>query len=229
MDTELRGLVVAACRILFHEGHEHLYLGHVSARAEPGADRFWVKPTGMGLGDVTADDLVLVDLDGRRLAGDRPLHHELPIHSEIYRRRADVMAVIHTHPLHASALAASRGRVLMVSQDSVPFAAGVGWYDSAELVVTAEQGQRVADSLGDRPLVLLRNHGIAVADASVEGAVCLAVGIERSVKVQLAAATLGEVVEIAPDELEAMTRYFASSYANRTRLTFDYLRHRAGT
>lgn len=228
MDDSLRDLVAAACRILFNEGHEHLYLGHVSARAEPGSDRFWVKPTGMGLGEVTADDLVLVGLDGTRLAGDRPLHHELPIHAEIYRRRPEVTAVVHTHPPFASALAASSATLRIVSQDSVPFAGGVGSYDSAELVVTSEQGRRLAEALGDGHAVLLRNHGIAVADASVEGAVCLAVGLERSVRIQLAATMLGSVVEIGPDELATMTDYFAGSYANRTAITFEYLRRRAG-
>ena len=228
MNDQTRDLIAAACRILFHEGQEHLYLGHVSARPEAGADRFWIKPTGMGLGEVTADDLVLVDLDGNRLAGEQPLHHELPIHAEIYRRRPDVMAVVHTHPLHASALAASNGTVRMVSQDSVPFAAGVGWYDSAELVVTPGQGAAMAEALGDRALVVLRNHGFAAADGSVEGAVVLAVGFERSLRVQLLAAQLGEVVEIRPDELASMVDYFARSYGNRTRITFEYLRRRAG-
>jgi ribulose-5-phosphate 4-epimerase/fuculose-1-phosphate aldolase len=104
----------------------------------------------------------------------------------------------------------------------------VGWYDSAELVVTPAQGAAMAEALGDRALVVLRNHGIAAADTSVEGAVVLAVGFERSLRVQLLAAQLGEVVEIRPDELASMVDYFERSYGNRTRITFEYLRRRAG-
>jgi L-ribulose-5-phosphate 4-epimerase len=95
---ELRELVASACRILHNEGHEHFYLGHVSAR-EPGSNLVCVKPAGIGLGEVaSADDVVVMDLDGRKIEGARPLHHEMPIHTEIYRRRPDVNCVVHTHP-----------------------------------------------------------------------------------------------------------------------------------
>jgi L-fuculose-phosphate aldolase len=222
-----RERLAAACRILQHEGHEHFYLGHASAREAPGSDRFWVKPTGMGLEEVEPDDLVLLDLDGRRISGTRPLHHEMPIHAEIYRARPDVNAVVHTHPFYAAAFAAAAADFLFVSEDSVVFADGFGRYDSAQLVVSSEQGRALAVALGRHGLVLLRNHGIAAVGGTIDSSVFLALSFDRSLRLQMAAAALGPVRQIDAEEVVAMQAYFEASYAGRVEVTFDYLRRRA--
>jgi ribulose-5-phosphate 4-epimerase/fuculose-1-phosphate aldolase len=206
----LRELVAAACRVLQNEGQEHFNLGHVSAR-EPGGDRVVVKPSGLGLGEVTANDLVVSDFDGRKVEGELPLHGEMPIHLEIYRRRPDVMCVVHTHPLHVGALSASEARFEMLSQDSILFAKGVGYYPSARLVVTPEQGRALAECLGDLRAVVLKNHGIAIAGRSVQEAAVLALSFDRSVRLQLAAAQLGSLNPISPEEVKAMSDSFERS------------------
>lgn len=227
MTRDVRERVTEACRILYAHGQEHFYLGHVSAREAPGSDRFWVKPTGMGLGEVKPDDLVLLDLDGQRISGDRPIHHEMPIHTEIYRSRPDVNCVVHTHPFHAAAFAASTADFKMISQDSVLFANGFGWYDSAILVVTPEQGRGVAQALGEHRLVVLRNHGIAAVDDTIESATFLAVSFDRSLQLQAMATSLGPIREIVPDEVAAMNEYFGASYGGRVEVTFEYLLRQA--
>jgi L-fuculose-phosphate aldolase len=151
----------------------------------------------------------------------------MPIHAEIYRTRPDVDCVVHTHPLHAAAFAASTADFKMISQDSVLFANGFGWYDSARLVVTAEQGRGLAQALGGHRLVVLRNHGIAVADHSVESATFLAVSFDRSLQLQAVATSLGPVREIAPDEVAAMSEYFGASYGGRVEVTFEYMLRQA--
>jgi ribulose-5-phosphate 4-epimerase/fuculose-1-phosphate aldolase len=225
--TDVRQRIAEACRILFAHGQEHFYLGHVSAREQPGSSRFWVKPTGIGLGEVEPEDLVLLDLDGRRVRGSNPIHHEMPIHAEIYRARPDVQCVVHTHPFHAAAFAASTADFRMVTQDSVLFADGFGWYDSAILVVTPEQGRGVAEALGSHKLVVLKNHGIAAADDTIESATFLAVSFERSLHVQATAAAFGPIREISPEEVRAMNDYFASSYGGRVEVTFEYMLRQA--
>jgi L-fuculose-phosphate aldolase len=223
MTTDLRGRAAEACRILAANRQEHFYLGHVSVREAPHSDRYWIKPTGIGLGEVVPDDLVLVDLNGQRVSGTRPLHHELPIHSEIYRRRPDVNCVVHTHPFYSAAFAAAAADFRMVSQDSVLFAEGVGSYDSAILVVTVDQGRRLAEALGSHWLVVMRNHGITAVAETVERATFLAVSFDRSLQIQAAAASFGSLSEISPDEVIAMNDYFRGSYGGREEATFAYL------
>jgi L-fuculose-phosphate aldolase len=213
---------VDACHILFDQGQEHFHLGHVSAR-EPGSELICVKPSGIGLGEVTVDDLAVMTLDGEKLEGPRPLHHEMPIHTEIYRRRPDVNCVVHTHPFHAAAWSSAATELKMVSQDSVLFANGVGLYSSAVLVVTPAQGERLAEALGVRRVVVLKNHGIAVAAPSVQDATFLAVSFDRSIRMQLTAQQLGPIDPISDEEVREMNAYFDQSYQGRVETTWQYL------
>ena len=108
-------------------------------------------------------------------------------------------------------------RVEIVSQDSLPFAEGVKLYPSAELVMTAAQGQAVAEALGDRRAVLMRNHGITVAGPSIEVATVWASELERSCRLQLAATQLGPLAPIAADEVVRMFDRFERGYAGPQR------------
>jgi ribulose-5-phosphate 4-epimerase/fuculose-1-phosphate aldolase len=224
METhELAADVATACRILAAQGHEHTVLGHVSARA-PGATAMQVKPAGMGLAEVRPEDLLTIGIDGSLLEGTRPVHAEMPIHTGIYQRRPDVNAVVHTHPLHVAALAASAADFRMVNQDSVYFAEGIGFYPSPALIVTAEQGAALAEALGDRRAAVLRNHGLVTVGATVQEAVFLAVSFVHSLQVQVMATQFGALSCISADEAEEMARHFAGSYERRVNTAWEYHR-----
>lgn len=225
-DLDLRERLALACRLLFVEGHDHFYFGHLSARASAG-DSVWVKPAGLGLEEVRADDLVRMDLNGRLLEGRHRLHNEMPIHTEVYKRRADVQAIVHTHPFHAGALASSHARFQMVSQDSVLFAQGLGFYPSAELVLTEEQGQRLAAAIGQSRGALMRSHGITVVGPTIEEATVWAASLERSCRLQLAASQFGSVQPIEPAEVERMYELFEHGYPGRARAIWEYLVRKA--
>src|SRR5919108_2936130 len=101
----LREQVAWACRILAAEGYADLTLGHVSARV-PGGTTVYIKRKGVGLDEVTPDDIVEFDL-----AAGPPrtpeMHLEAVLHSEVYAARPDVGAVVHGHPPYATALSAT--------------------------------------------------------------------------------------------------------------------------
>jgi L-fuculose-phosphate aldolase len=228
MSTDsLRQKVSLACKVLFASGQEHFYLGHVSVR-DPGNNQIWVKPSGIGLGEVTPVDVVACDFANKKVTEGRSLHHEMPIHTEIYRRRPDVNCVVHTHPFYAAAYAAAHTELKMVSQDSVLFADGVGHFDSAELVVTTEQGQKLAESLGDKSVVVMKHHGITSAADTVENAIFLALSFDRSVQIQHTAMAFGEIDPIPEHEVDAMRNYFDNNYGGRVETTWNYLLRRAG-
>jgi ribulose-5-phosphate 4-epimerase/fuculose-1-phosphate aldolase len=89
-------------------------------------------------------------------------------------------------------------------------------------VVSPEQGRRLADALGERRAVLLKNHGLTVVGASVEEATVYAVSLERSCRLQLAAAQLGQLAPIEQEEAQRMATSLGSS-ARRTAAMWDYL------
>lgn len=213
--------VATACRILEAQGHEHSFLGHVSARQAD--DTLLAKPSGLGLAEISPGDIIGLDLDGRQIAGERKPHAEMPIHTRIYRRRDDVGAVVHTHPLEVAGLVASSADFLMVNQDSVQFADGVAFYPSAMLIVTPERGDEVALTLGGRRALLLCNHGLVTAGATVAEAVFLAVSLVNSLRVQAMAGRFGEISPIPDGEVALMAQEFAPSYEQRVSSTWAYL------
>lgn len=181
-----------ACRILAMHGHSDLIYGHVSALTEtPG--QYWIKGSGIGLEEVTEDDLVLIDFEGNKIAGQRKRHNEFPIHSEIYRTNPEIRCVIHTHPVYSTLIASSEHRLLPLTNMSCAFypPALNKFEESSDLIVTAEQGIAVAKLLGEHKIVLLRNHGIVVAANSIEEACVRGVLLEHSAKTQVTAASLG--------------------------------------
>ena len=188
----LQEKLATACRILAMQGHKDLIYGHVSALGDT-AGQYWIKGSGIGLEEVTEDDLVLIDFEGNKISGKRKRHNEFPIHSEVYRTNPDIRCVIHTHPVYSTIIASSEHRLLPLTNMSCAFypPALNKFEESSDLIVTAEQGISVAKLLGEHKIVLLRNHGIVVAAGSVEEACVRGVLLEHSAKTQVAAASMG--------------------------------------
>ena len=188
----LQEKLALACRILAMQGHNDMIYGHVSARTER-PDQYWIKGSGIGLEEATADDMVLIDFDGNTLAGKRKRHNEFPIHSEVYRNNPDIMCVIHTHPTYSTIIASSENSILPITNLSCAFypPAIDKFEESSDLIVTPQQGISVAKLLGEHKIVLLRNHGIVVAGPNIEETCIRGVLLEHSAKTQVKAASMG--------------------------------------
>jgi L-fuculose-phosphate aldolase len=187
----LREQVACACRILASEGYADLTLGHVSARGPEGG--VWIKRKGVALDEVEPDDVVSID------DADAFLHLETVLHTGVYSARADVGAVVHGHPPHATALGATTADLALLTHDGILFADGVGRFDDPDLVVDEDQGNRVASALGSRRAVLMQNHGVLVVGKDLPWAVLTAVTLERAARLQSIASTLGELRPVSKE------------------------------
>ncbi len=195
----LREQVAWACRILAVEGYADLTLGHVSARAA-GESVVQIKRRGVGLDEVELDDVVQLDLAGGAGFDSPEMHLEAVLHTEVYRARPDIGAVVHGHPPYATALAATGASLELLTHDSVLFADGLGVFEETpELITGPEMGHAVARALGSRRVVLMRNHGVLVVGKDVAWAVLAAVTLERAVRLQAIARALGPL-ETIPHE-----------------------------
>lgn len=185
-DALRRRRLIEACHILAMNGQGDDVWGHATVRA-PGADRFWMKPAGLGLEEVRDRDLLLVDLDGRVLRGRRPRHSEVFIHTEVFRARADVGAVVHTHPVPSTVFASLGVPLRPITHEGVNFVPpDVPRFDeTTDLIVTPERGQAVARTLGDRPALFLVAHGIVAAGATIEEATVNALLLDKAARAQL--------------------------------------------
>jgi len=205
LDNDLRDSLeelARACRILEMEGHGDMTLGHLSLR-DPTGRGFWLKRNRIGLGEVLgADDFVLVDWDGRQLAGSGGRHSEWPIHGEILRMRADVAVVAHTHPFHACVFSASLDALQPFSLDADYFIEVPRHVDEVALITTKEEGAALARSLGKSFAVLIANHGATFCGTSIAHATCVGVFLEKACKVQLA----GQAARLRASLPDAATR-----------------------
>jgi ribulose-5-phosphate 4-epimerase/fuculose-1-phosphate aldolase len=197
--------VALACRIIAAFGYEDLTLGHVSVR-RPGDQRAVIKRKGVALSEVTSGDVIALQLDDPVCLSAPGMHLEAAIHAEIYRSRPDVGAVIHSHPLYATALGATdtdARQLEFLTHDSVLFADGLGVYtDSARLITTSEQGRGVAKALGSHRVALLKNHGVVIVGEDIRWAVLAAVTLERAVRLQSIARSLGDLDPLSPDAVD---------------------------
>ena len=190
---DVRTQVAQACNILSMEGHDDTIYGHVTARIE-GTMHIWMKPHTLGLEEVRSHDVLTLDLDGNKLAGELPRHSEFPIHTEIYRRRADVQCVIHTHPPYATAFSAVDTPLRPVNHEGTLFTPTLPRFvQTSDLIVSQELGQAVAETLAGHNALLLKNHGIVVVGRSIEEACVSAILLEKAARMQLLAEQYGDI------------------------------------
>ncbi|MGH3381584.1 MAG: class II aldolase/adducin family protein [Actinoallomurus sp.] len=206
--TDPRTTVAQACRILAMEGLVEGVLGHVSVRA--GDDRMLIRCRGgdeHGLMFTGEDDVRLTDLDGTIIgaAEGYKVPNELPIHGELLRARPGVNAVVHAHP-PAVLLCGVAGLALRPVFGSYNIPAmrmaldGIPVYPRSVLIRRPGLAREMIGAMGDRPVCVLKGHGITVTGASVEEAVVRALNLNALATVTLELARLGAEPETIPAE-----------------------------
>ncbi|RCK46463.1 aldolase [Thalassospira profundimaris] len=222
----LREKLVYAGKILCANGQDDLTRGHVSARIPDNSGLFLMKPHSVGLDELTPESLLMIDLEGNVVEGDGRRHSEAFIHTEIYRSRDDVQAVLHTHPTYCVALSASGQPLLPVSQPAALFFNSLGTYtDTINLIRTPEMGAGVAAALGTNRAVLLRHHGIVCTGSSVEEAVIGAIMLENAAMIQMITSATGQVSELFSDE-DILKLQNAIGKQEQFTINFNYLARR---
>lgn len=191
MGQSLQTEIAWASRILAMHGHGDFTLGHISVRE---GDVVHMKRNGIGLEEVTPADVVTIDLDANRVAGEGRIHLEAVLHTEVYKARPDVRSVVHTHPKFATAFGTTDAQLEMLNHDAVLFKEGLAYFDdTAELIINREQGASVARALGDKRVAIMRGHGVLVVGASIPWAVVTALTLERVIEIQAIARQLGSL------------------------------------
>jgi ribulose-5-phosphate 4-epimerase/fuculose-1-phosphate aldolase len=214
-EAELRSLVAASGKILYHQGLVD-YLGHCSIRV-PGTDRIIIKPkhspTIRGLGSVGPDDMLVIDVDGRVLEGDAKPPAEACIHTEIYRARPDVTAVVHTHQPESTLLGVIGAELMPVLhvQSVLTNGGRIANWPCPLLVTTPELGQDLAKALGEESLCHLQGHGIVSVAADIRLATVAAIALEQLAQANLQILQTGRSPRlITSEELGELTTALAS-------------------
>lgn len=176
--------------------------GNLSVRLDD--HRLLVTPTGCSKYLLTRDDMVIVDLDGRHLAGSRKVTSEIDMHLTIYRHRQDVEAVVHAHPMIATAFACA-GRALdqILCQEAAMTLGAVPLAPYAT-TGTAEVAASLVPFLSDHQVILLANHGVVSYGPSLLDAFLKMETVEHLAHIHLAAHQLGTATLLKQEQLDQL-------------------------
>lgn len=182
--------------------------GHCSVRRDSGT--FFINTGASVRATLTGDDIVAVALDGSLVEGTARPPLEYHIHSEIYRSRPDVNAVIHTHPRWSTLLTMTGipyepvfGQGTLLGSPAV--------LDSPMSINTQVLGERLAQTLGTSPAVLLKSHGAVVVGSDLIECFALAVYLEENAQRQYMALQIGTPYVLSDEEQAAARKNLWSS------------------
>jgi L-fuculose-phosphate aldolase len=192
-EQQLRNDVVQAARSMWEKGYVSGTVGNVSARLGD-TDRLVITPSGAPYASMQPEDLALCSLQCEHLAGEARPSMELAMHAAVYRARPDVGAIVHSHAVHASAIAVCGGEIPFLLDEmaysigpiSIPTAAYApsGTPELAENVVAALGSERMA--------ILLANHGTLAVAPDVAQAFAISELTERAARIYILAKMIGD-------------------------------------
>jgi autoinducer 2 (AI-2) kinase len=172
--------------------------GNLSVRTSSSPEHLWITPSQIFKGDLTAEMMVKIDLNGNPIDSDYPASSERFVHCEIMKRRPNVEAVIHTHAPQSSILSLAGLPFVPISTE----AAFIGNIPRIPFMMpgTKALGERVADAIEDGIAAIMENHGLIVVGSSLRKAADHTFAIERTSMEIIACHLLGKEPPVLPDE-----------------------------
>jgi ribulose-5-phosphate 4-epimerase/fuculose-1-phosphate aldolase len=210
---------LAACyRLIAHFGWDDLVLTHNSARVPGTTDQMLINPSGLMFDEITASNLLKVDInDGHLIEPSEyePINAGVVIHGAIYLGRPDVQCVVHTHTEADIAVGALEEGLLPLSQWAMRFYDRLGYHDYEGVSLDMDERERLQHSIGQHPVLVLRNHGLLATGRNVAEAFSLTYHFERSaeaqLKIQAAVAAGAKMVIPSHETCEKQAAQFALS------------------
>lgn len=203
-EAALRVDLAAAYRLLAHFGLDDMIYTHTSVRL-PGTapHRFLINPYGMTFDEIRASDLVTVDPDGHAVDGAGVNPAGFTIHSAIHAAREDAVCVMHTHTLAGMAVAALEAPLLMLNQMSMEFHGRLAVHDYEGIALDLTERERLRADLGDKPAMVMRNHGLLTVGRTVGEAFHLMYYLDMACRIQLEAQKSGAALSLPDDAVVA--------------------------
>ena len=171
-----------------------------------------MNPLGVHFSQISVSDLILVNHEGEVIQGDKAVNvAAFAIHSRLHKARPDVNAAAHSHSIYGRTFS-TLGKLLdPISQDACAFYERQGIYkDFSGVVEEVDEGDLIAEALGDNTVIILQNHGILTTGSSVDIALWFYMSMERCCQAQLMADAAGKP-ELIPHDVAVKTRSFIAN------------------
>jgi len=193
---------LAACyRVFDYLGWTEVIYNHITYRVPGEEGAFLINPFGLHFSEVTASNLVKIDIDGQRLApSDWSVNRAGFVqHSTFHRHLPDAHCVMHTHTTAGLAVACLEEGLSVSNFYSAQIAHQVAYHDFEGVTVRMEEGERLLTDLGDKRLMILRNHGLLAMGTTIPEAFMRMWTLQRACEIQMAAAPMGRLREVPAD------------------------------
>jgi ribulose-5-phosphate 4-epimerase/fuculose-1-phosphate aldolase len=200
-EWEARQQLAAAYRVFDHLGWSEMIYNHITLKV-PGEDHsFLINPFGLHFSEVKASNLVKIDIDGNKL-DDSPY----PVnragfvqHAVFHRNLPDVHCIMHTHTTAGMAVSSLEGGLQPINFYACNFAGQIAYHDFEGVTVRDEEGERLVANLGDKRMLLLRNHGIVAMGRTLPEAFIKHWSLQRACEIQLATLSMGNPLTVSPE------------------------------
>jgi ribulose-5-phosphate 4-epimerase/fuculose-1-phosphate aldolase len=207
-EWEARVKLAATYRIFAHLGWEELIYNHISLRVPGPEHHFLINPFGLHYSEVTASNLVKVDIDGNTVGhSDWPINPAgFTFHGAIHATVPDAHCVMHVHTTPTLAVCCQEEGLSFTNFYAAQLWGQVAYHDFEGITVHRDEGARILASAGNKPVLLLRNHGPVVMGRSLAQAFNLMWLVQRACEVQVASQGMGPLRPIAVPVLEKCVR-----------------------
>lgn len=213
--------LAAFYRLIAHFRWNDTIYNHISLKVPDDQDSYLINPFGLLYEEITASSLVKITIDGEVVDDPTGLGINTAgfvIHAAVHAARHEVTCVVHTHTRAGCGVAAQEHGLLPISQYAATLTDNVAYHDFEGIAVNTEEQKRLVADLGDRNLMILRNHGLLACGRNPGEAFLNLNTIERACEIQIAAlAGGGAVRHISPESAEAAGSVFRSMGGNFSR------------
>ncbi|MFA9200429.1 MAG: class II aldolase/adducin family protein [Cypionkella sp.] len=201
-------LDLAACyRIFDHLGWSESIYNHISVKV-PGEDNaFLINPFGLLYDEVTASNLVKIDIDGNVLAGNYPVNQAgFTQHAYFHRHLEWAHAICHHHTTAGMAVSSHSQGLLPISFYACNFQGQIGYHDFEGVTVRPEEGERLLRNLGNKRILMLRNHGPVVLGRTIPEMFVQTWALQRACEIQIATLSQGGPISVEQDVIDVHQR-----------------------
>jgi ribulose-5-phosphate 4-epimerase/fuculose-1-phosphate aldolase len=206
-EWKLRVELAACYRVFDHLGWIEMIFNHITMRVPGPEHHFLINPFGLHYSEVTASNLVKIDLDGKIVGhSDYPVNPAgFVIHSAIHAAVPDALCIMHTHTTAGLAVASSKRGLVPTNFYSSAVIDRVAYHDFEGPSVHDDEKPRLVRDLGDKPALILRNHGLLCYGKTIAGAFDLHYRLQRACEVQVATSAIDDGILI-PESIRERSR-----------------------
>jgi len=215
-EWQLRTDLAACYQLAAHFGWDDLIYTHISARV-PGSDHhFLINPYGMMFEEITASSLIKIEFDGRKV-DDTPWpvnEAGFIIHSAVHMGRESAGCVMHLHTMDGVAVSAMDEGLMPINQMAIVASGNAAYHEYEGPAFRPDERERLLASLGEKPTMILRNHGTLAVGPSIPEAFLAMYMLERACTTQVRSLAGGGKLHPVEPEASEFTRQVAISHAD---------------